>query len=107
MNKSGSDPLPNHRGHWGIGVAWAVACVLMVIPLGFAVAMIGAQFDAEFGYAGIGVWVLFGLSQFVFVVPVGIWLHRRGRRDSALGLWITAGIALLLNGACFGLMGVF
>jgi len=99
-----SSPAPSDRGYWGAGVAWMFACVAMVAPLGFVVAVIGPLFNSELGYAGIGVWVLFGLSQFVFVIPLVIWLHRRGKRDTALGLWISAGVVLLLNGACSGLM---
>jgi len=110
MNTAAPPPPTSHntdRGNWAMGIVWEVGCLALVAALGFAVAVIGAQIKPDYGYAGLGVWILFGASQWLFVIPAGIWLHRRGRHDTALGLWISAGIAMLVNGACFGLMGGF
>jgi hypothetical protein len=48
--------------------------------------------------------ILFGLSQWLFALPLGFYLRYRGRSDTAAGLWTTAGVVMLLNGACYGLM---
>lgn len=48
--------------------------------------------------------VLIGVSQLVYVVPAVLILRRKGRFDTVKGLWIGAGITLLLNATCFGLV---
>ena len=110
MNTAAPPPPTSHhtdRGNWAMGIVWEVGCLALVAALGFAVAVIGSQIKPDYGYAGLGVWILFGASQWLFVIPAGIWLHRRGRHDTALGLWISAGVVMLVNGACFGLIGGF
>lgn len=102
--------MPSDRGSWPIGLAFAIGCIVMVIPLAFFVGKIAEQFglrgEAQLGLA-LTLVVLFGLSQWLFVVPLGLCLRYRGKTDTAMGLWISAGVATLLNGACFGLMQVF
>lgn len=100
-------PAASDRGRWPIGVVLELACLAAVIPLGFLIAMIGGAIHSDWAYAGIGAWVMFGVSQWLFVIPLGIWLHARGRHDTALGLWISAGVVMLVNGACFGVLGLF
>ena len=99
--------MPSDRGSWPIGLAFAIGCIVMVIPLAFAAGMIASQFEPEGVFLGLTVVAVFGLSQWLFVVPVGLYLRHRGKTDTAMGLWISAGVATLLNGACFGLMQVF
>ena len=50
---------------------------------------------AVFGIFGIGI------TQLLYVVPLCIWLHRRGRADTAKGVIIGAVLTFLLNGGCF------
>lgn len=108
MNSTLPPPLmPSGRGHWGIGLALACGCILMVIPLALAVGAIASQFQSDGAYLGLIIAAVFGLSQWLFVVPLGLYLRYRGKTETAMGLWITAGLAMLLNGACFGLMGIF
>ena len=80
-----------------------MGCIVAVIPLAFVVGMIADQFDPEGVYLGLMVVALFGLSQWLFVLPLGLYLRRR-KPDTAMGLWITGGVATLLNGACFGML---
>ena len=107
---SHTTPLPPGRpyddGHWAKGLAFGIGCIAMVIPLAFAASAIGGQFSEEGAYLGLVVASLFGLSQWLFVVPLGLYLRYRDKPDTAKGLWITAGVAMLLNGACFGLVWV-
>ncbi len=105
---SHTSPLPPGRpfddGHWAKGLAFGIGCIAMVIPLAFAVGAIASRHEPAGVYLGMAVAALFGLSQWLFVVPLGLYLRYRDKPDTAKGLWITAGVATLLNGACFGLM---
>jgi hypothetical protein len=49
-------------------------------------------------------WMFISLSQLVYVVPAAIILRRKGRPDTARGVWIGAGITALLNAICFGVL---
>ncbi len=42
-----------------------------------------------------------GLSQLFYVLPLCLWLQRRGRAELAKGVVIGAVITFLLNGSCF------
>ncbi len=98
-------PASAGRDHWAIGVAWGFGCIVMVLPLAFMASVIAGQFEPEGAYLGLMVAAVFGLCQWLFVLPLGLYLRSR-KPDTAMGLWITAGIATLLNGACFGLMAL-
>ena len=102
-------PAPANRGEWAMGVLLAIGCIVMVVPLALAAGMIADQFSLR-GEEQLGVMltvvVLFGLSQWLFVVPMGLYLRYQGKTDTAKGLWISAGVAMLLNGACFGLVSI-
>lgn len=45
-----------------------------------------------------------GLTQALWIIPIGIWAHLHGRRSFVHGLVIGASVVLLLNAACFGLV---
>lgn len=95
---------PPDRGHWAAGLGIAFGCIALVVPLAFLVGGIASMLQPEGALVGLMVAMVFGLSQWLFVIPAGIFLHRRGKPNTAMGLWITAGVAMLLNGACFGLL---
>jgi hypothetical protein len=97
-------PAASEHGHWGVGLAIALGCIGMVIPLAFVVGGIASLYEPMGALLGVFVAAGFGLSQWLFVVPMGLYLRHKGKLDTAMGLWITAGVAMLLNGACFGLM---
>ena len=48
----------------------------------------------------------FGLSQSIYMGPAIYYAFKRGRPDIAKGLIIGAAVTFLLNGACWGLLGV-
>jgi hypothetical protein len=96
-------------GHEGVGVAVTLGLLLLQGPL----AVLGGVLAEAFGVRGEAsmVWVfgpllVFGATQFIFVVPVALWLRKRGKRRTVLGMWITSGVLFLLNSACFGLLFV-
>ena len=49
---------------------------------------------------GSGV-LLIGISQWLYVIPMLIWLRRRQKRDVFIGVLIGALLTMLLNGGCF------
>lgn len=99
-------PMPGDRGHWAKGLGFGILCIALVFPLAFIVGVVAAQFQPEGVYLGLMALAVFGLCQWLFVVPLALYLRYRGKTDTAMGLWITAGVALLLNGACFGLIAL-
>ncbi len=100
-------PATSNRGHWAIGVAFGVGCIAMVVLLALTVSVIGGQSSPEGNmFLGLMVAAVFGLSQWLFALPLGLYLRHHGKSDTAMGLWITAGIATLLNGACFGILAL-
>ncbi len=48
--------------------------------------------------------VVMGVSQLVYIVPLVVYYLRKNRRDAAVGVGIFAGVTLLLNAACIGLV---
>ncbi len=48
--------------------------------------------------------VAIGVAQFVFVIPLWIYLHKTQRRQTLKGLLVSAGVAFLLNGGCFAIV---
>lgn len=90
-----------------MGVLLAIACIAMVVPLMMVVTTIAGEFEMG-GEAQMALTfmplILFGLSQWLFALPLGFYLRYRGKTDTAAGLWTTAGVVMLLNGACYGLL---
>jgi hypothetical protein len=57
------------------------------------------------------VWVVFpfayltiGLGQILYVVPLALYLHQKGKIGMAQGVWIAAALTFLLNATCFGIV---
>jgi hypothetical protein len=48
---------------------------------------------------------LIGVFQLVYLVPIGIRLRRIGHTATLQGVIVAGAITLLLNGACFALLG--
>ena len=78
-----------------------VVAVLLLSLLLWANLTIGAT-----QLAGVAIFGIFGIgiTQLLYVVPLCVYLHRRGRVDTAKGVIIGAILTLLLNGGCFILM---
>jgi hypothetical protein len=102
-------PSTGNPGHWAKGAALAVACVVMVVPLVMVVAMIASGLGMKNPAMTTLVFMplmLFGLSQWVFALPWGLYLRNRGENDTVSGLWTCAGVVTLLNSACVGLLAL-
>ena len=55
-----------------------------------------------------GALLVIGGTQLIYILPVSIICAIKKRSAIAAGLWIGAGITLLLNAACFGIgVGIF
>jgi hypothetical protein len=77
-----------------------IAAILVIASLGF---IVGTIYPTN--YSGLVVW-LYGAAGFLFwqllyVIPVSLWLKRRGNQGMMKGVIIGAVITALLNGACF------
>jgi hypothetical protein len=45
-----------------------------------------------------------GATQWILVIPVAIYLNRRGKSLTLRGLLITAGVVALITGTCYGFL---
>jgi hypothetical protein len=79
-------------------VLHAVASVALMVA--------GLLFDRSGGSGGgywfLGLWMLLGLAQWVYVAPAALFARSRGWRAVAKGLWIGGAIGTLLTGLCWG-----
>jgi hypothetical protein len=99
----------DNAGNAAIGVLLALVMLLLQVPLGFLAIAVARLFGASSGAAPYAVFVpalFFGVSQLLYIVPTGVYLHMQRKTRTALGLWCTAGVLFLLNAACFGLLAL-
>ncbi len=72
---------------------------LFIFGLGFLVSMF------QGGYAFLMVWIVGGVGflfwQLLYVLPLVIWLQRRGKVGMVKGVVIMAVLTALVNGACY------
>jgi hypothetical protein len=47
-----------------------------------------------------------GLAQLAWIIPLDRWTKRRGRLALRKGLWIGAAVVFLINGSCWGAVGM-
>ena len=94
---------PNEQLEIAKGLLLLLSCHVLagmfIFVLGF---IIGSIFG---GYSIIGVWVVgaggFLFWQLLYVLPLTIWLKRRGKIGMMQGVIIGAVITALVNGACY------
>jgi hypothetical protein len=76
-----------------------ILAVTLIFLLGVLVAVLGG------GYAIFAVWIYgfmgFFLVQLLYVIPLILWLKRRGRIGMMQGVIGMAVVTALLNGACY------
>ncbi|ASS75262.1 hypothetical protein CIG75_09875 [Tumebacillus algifaecis] len=73
--------------------------------LGFGLVIVGHLFQLLVTLLGIPVVFLVGVVQLIYVIPLIIWARRNPSRAGMVpGILVSAGIAFLLNAACFGLL---
>ena len=101
-----TDVKTTDAGHPLVGMAITMGLLVLVVPAVFVGAMLGQIFarGEEQMMWGLAPALFFGAVQFLWVIPVALVLRKRGKTRTALGMWITAGVLFLLNGACFGLL---
>jgi hypothetical protein len=95
------------RGHGGVGFVIALVAQLLQIPIAFLaipIAQLLGESTNEAQWAILVPLCFFGLTQWLFIVPIGLWLRARGKTNTAFGVWITAGVLFGLNAACLGLL---
>lgn len=101
-------PLPSDpRGNGWIGFLIALGAQVLQIPIAFLaipIAQLFGESSSEAQWAVFIPLVLFGLTQWLFIVPIALVLHAKGKSRTAFGVWITAGVLFGLNAACVGLL---
>lgn len=85
----------------GVGLAF-LATIGWAVVLAAALSLISApevtDVLLEIALAGAG------LVQLIYLVPLGIWLRKRGKRNAFKGVAIFVSVVFLLNASCFGLI---
>jgi len=78
--------------------------------VGAGLTVLGTVINVVFGNSSfptvlmIGALFYCGLSQLLYVIPLTIWLKRRGKIGMMKGVIIAAVLTALLNGGCFLLL---
>ena len=101
------DPNQPPGGTVSQGVQLAIMSYLWAgIPAAFLCYAVGSFIKPGYGslFLTLSV-VFFGITQFLWLGPA-LWYKRR-QHETQKGIWITAGIAVLLNTSCFALLTTF
>jgi hypothetical protein len=85
-------------------VAGGIGLTLGLHVLFFATLFVADRLFRPFGAPYL--FLLIGVTQLVYIVPVTFLAFRRGRASRAKGLIIGASATLLLNGLCWGALSV-
>lgn len=99
-----SPPGTPDTGSAILGAVLAVGALVLLVPVALVGMALASMVMPEPSLFAYGVFLCFGFAQWVYLVPIGIWLRRRGKPQTALGLWIMGAVMCLLNSACFGLL---
>ena len=103
----------NDSRNFIVGICTLIACHIAYLALGSLILFLfswlklpGAldiyiNSPSNFGSLLLLSILFIGLTQIVYVVPLLLWLKRRGRADTAEGVTVGAVITALLNGSCF------
>ncbi|MDP2314216.1 MAG: hypothetical protein Q8P41_15035 [Pseudomonadota bacterium] len=97
--------MSQDNGHWGIGLALALAANGFSLLLAFLVSLLSNGVPS-IEWLTLVFLAAPGLTQLLGVVPLAIWQWSTGRKRTVWGLLIAAGIVLLLNSACWGMLAV-
>jgi hypothetical protein len=76
-----------------------------MIFIGVVIMAVAAQ-SSHRDTAIIGVWIalLWGVTQWILVLPLIVYLRKRGKRETVKGILILSFIGLLFTSICGGLM---
>ncbi len=99
---------PSASDSVGRGVFLGLALHLLQIVIVPAITMLGDLFSRPGPEAGLGglafAVAAWSLTQFLYIGPAAWWQNRKGKRETAKGMLILAGIGVLLNGGCDALL---
>jgi hypothetical protein len=91
------------------GVLLLLLCHILAGALIFGLGLIASPIWGGYGF--LAIWIVgavgFFFWQLLYVIPLSLWLKRRGKVGMMKGVIIGAVITALLNGACFLAMGGF
>lgn len=100
-------PATPDPGNAAIGVLLALLGLLLIGVMALAGAAIATAFglgsNAQMTWMLVPV-MFFGAFQFIYIVPLALYLRARGKSNTALGVWITAGVLFMLNASCYGIL---
>ena len=87
----------------GIGLAvLAHACAIVLILLA---TMVGAGLgQPQLRELPIMALVVCGLVQLVYLVPLALWQAKKGRGETAKGIWLSIALLFLVNATCWGMV---
>ena len=93
---------PEEKGSLGRGFAIGAGVNIGFVLLILLADKIRINLDASFA-SGLLAFLLFGigLAQFLWLAPLYWRFRQKGKTETAKGILLTAGITLLLNGACW------
>ncbi|HEY9645872.1 MAG TPA: hypothetical protein V6C88_05860 [Chroococcidiopsis sp.] len=96
-------PEPNELSEIVKGAALLLGCHLLAGLLIFALGYVIGSIVG--GYSIFAVWLVGAMGflfwQLLYVIPLILWLRRRGKTGMIKGVIIVAVLTALLNGACF------
>lgn len=110
MNASNDDESREHAAN----VEWlrraksgSILRGVLLVAGGHAVAcfVVASVASLMGGHPVALMWIVYlGVTQLAHVLPLAVWMHRKGPGRTLQGIWIGAGITALLNAACFGIV---
>lgn len=91
--------------HFFIGMGLVLLFHIIVFAFLYLIGILGGLVGF-YSLSGIAIVAFFGigLSQLLYVIPIVIFLFIKQKRMMAYGVITAAGITILLNGACYGLI---
>lgn len=104
-----SRPRTGFNQLWvGLGLSIPLHIILLPLSIFFWRAMLCiAQIGDSCGAGGIYAIMIVGATQLTYMLPAILLAWLTGRIALMQGLIISAAIVILLNGACWGLLGLF
>lgn len=92
-------PINVVLGVLSVFLGHVLACLLMFLVTWIA-SFVGPM-PNELGIVLLYAFFFIGITQLLYVIPLGLWLRHIGRFDTMKGVVIGTVITMLLNGACF------
>lgn len=94
-----------NKGSQGIGFAMGIGLNLLEAGLAFAFSKVFEGLYKQEIFLTIA-WGAAGLIQLSYIVPLYIYLRRKGKPETAKGLTAAAAVIIFINVACWGLVTI-